>query len=116
MPLGIYEGNSAQAALRQMRTQLPLPKRVTAAPNFRPMSIVAKRSPISATTELLSISSLACLRTPGSTGALHLKPCQLIPRTVATKPHTREFIAEWFALSFDGLAAAATTPLKRSDN
>ena len=34
--------------------QLPPPqkKRVTAAPNFRPMSIVAKRSPISATAEL----------------------------------------------------------------
>ena len=32
--------------------QLP-PKRGTAAPSLRPMFIVAKRSPISATTELL---------------------------------------------------------------
>jgi len=35
-----------------METQLPLPKKGTA-PNFRPMSIVAKGSPISATAEHL---------------------------------------------------------------
>jgi len=36
-----------------MGTQLPLPQKGDTAPNFRPMSIVAKRSPISATAEHL---------------------------------------------------------------
>ena len=49
-----------QATLCYMGTQLspPPPKRGTA-PNFRPMSIVAKRSPISATAErLLNFSEM----------------------------------------------------------
>jgi len=36
-----------------MGTQLPRPERGTAASHFLPMSIVAKRSPVSATAELL---------------------------------------------------------------
>ena len=36
-----------------MGTQLPVQKRGHSTPNFRPMSIVAKRSPISATAEHL---------------------------------------------------------------
>jgi len=35
---------------------LPFPKKGDTAPHFRPMSIVAKRSPISATAELLLIN------------------------------------------------------------
>ena len=37
-----------------METQLPRPQKGGRAPNFRPMSIVAKRSPISATAEHVS--------------------------------------------------------------
>ena len=36
---------------------LPSPERGTAAPSFLPMSIMAERSPISATAELLSYSA-----------------------------------------------------------
>jgi len=39
----------------------PLPKRGTA-PNFRPMSLVAKRSPISATAELVILLCQAALQ------------------------------------------------------
>jgi len=38
--------------------QLPTPKRGTAAPSFRSMSIIAKRSPISATAQLWSLLSM----------------------------------------------------------
>jgi len=53
MPLGTKVG-LGQAALCYMGTQLPLPKGAQP-PNFWPMSIVAKRSPISATAEHLLI-------------------------------------------------------------
>ena len=53
IPLGTKVGlGPAQVTLCYMGTQL-LPKRGTA-PNFWPMSVVAKRSPISATAEHLS--------------------------------------------------------------
>jgi len=52
MPLGMEVGlGSGDIVLDG--DQLPAPKRGTAAPAFRPMSIVAKQSPISATAELL---------------------------------------------------------------
>ena len=51
MPFGTQK-TSAQATLCYMGTQLPFPKKGTD-PNFRPMSIVAKRSPISAAAEHL---------------------------------------------------------------
>jgi len=47
---------SARVTLCQMGTQLPVPQRGTASPNFRSMSIAVKRSPISATAEHLSFS------------------------------------------------------------
>jgi len=53
MPLGKEVQASAQATLRQMGTQLSSTERGTTAPAFRSMSIVVKRSPISATADLL---------------------------------------------------------------
>jgi len=58
MPLGRRVG-LAQAALCYMGTQLTPPERSTLR-NFRPVSIVAKRSPISATAEHLYQNSLTC--------------------------------------------------------
>ena len=40
---------------------LPPPKKGHSPPNFRPMSIVAKRLPTSATAELLLLRATACL-------------------------------------------------------
>jgi len=39
----------------------PCPERGTAAPTFRPMSIMATRSPILATAELLFVFILCCI-------------------------------------------------------
>ena len=51
MPLGREVGLGPGHIVLDMRTQLPLPQKGTASPNFRCKSIVAKRSPISATAE-----------------------------------------------------------------
>ena len=50
MKLGTQVGLVPGHIVLYMRTQLPVPKK-GAEPNFRPMSIVAKRSPISSTDE-----------------------------------------------------------------
>jgi len=50
--IGCFEYSPQQATLCYMGTHIPQ-KGAQALPNFRPMSIVAKRSPISAIAELL---------------------------------------------------------------
>jgi len=52
MPLGMEVGLGPGDFMLD-GTQLPFPSKTGTAPNFRPMSIVAKRSPISATAEFL---------------------------------------------------------------
>jgi len=52
MPLGIEVGLGPGDIVLD-GAQLPLPQKGATAPNFRRMSIVAKRSPISATSQLL---------------------------------------------------------------
>ena len=63
MSLGTKVG-LGQAALCYMGTQVPLSKR-TQPPNFRPMSIVAKQSPISATAEHLFLVPVEGVRPRG---------------------------------------------------
>jgi len=53
MPLGTEVGLGPGHIVLDGEPALPSPKKGTLPPNFRPMSIVAKRSPISATAELL---------------------------------------------------------------
>jgi len=53
MSLGMEVSLSPGDKMLDRHAALPLAERGTAAPTFRPMSIVAKRSPISASAELL---------------------------------------------------------------
>ena len=63
MSLGTKVG-LGQAALCYMGTQVPFSKR-TQPPNFRPMSVVAKQSPISATAEHLFLVLVEGVRPRG---------------------------------------------------
>jgi len=58
MPLGREVGLGPCDNVLEMGNQLPHKERGTAAPTFRPMSIVNRRSPISATAELLLLPVL----------------------------------------------------------
>jgi len=51
-----------------LKITISLLGRIYTSPNFRPMSIVAKRSPISATAEILFSSHILCNKRLGSRG------------------------------------------------
>jgi len=82
MPLGKEVGlGSGHIVLDGDPVGTQRPRPCTAAlPTFRPMSIVAKRSPISATAELLFVF-LYCLKTWGSLHHTTLQKCKVcLPR------------------------------------
>jgi len=59
MPLGMKVGlGPGHFVLHGDPAHPPFPKKRSTAPNFQPMSIVAKRSPISATAEHLLVKSM----------------------------------------------------------